>query len=462
MPQYQLPEGSLAHSRHYLPVVEGTKESTTLVFDTWADIGSGVLLVHWPCDICEEETELLGRLASSLGYLGRSESWVCAELLNQEVEAQDARPCLEGEVRGQEWEQVSLMAPLAPEAYNEWRRLKVESAFSNLGPAENEKKPSKKYVEAQKRLAEPFPADLLSCLIKDTAWWKRQGWSQPPGSQRVLYWRKRNALQVETFVPVRRSPVRAVSMFLLALTTPSGNKSALPPLTRTLPQAELVHRSLVSRAGGGKAIHCPELTGQDFEGKPLQSSHQHAHTIPLDLDADGKIDHILIYAIGGFQEHAQRAIRSLRKTWMKGGAGEIQVSVVGSGSLKLLRRLPANMIPQVHSLLGPDQGAQAWGSLTPFVPPKTMDGRASRTIERQVQQELSNRGLPEAEVEILPDLTRSLRHYVIQRRGDSAPMRNKLGVGLRLTFKEPVFGPLCLGYASHYGLGLFGAWGDNA
>lgn len=457
MPQYQLPPGSLAHSRHYLPVVEGSKETTTLVFDTWADVGSGSLLVHWPCQITEAETELLANLASSLGYLGRSESWVCAQLLEQEIEVQGACPCLDGEVRGKEWEQVALMAPLAPEAYDEWRRRRIESALASLGPADNATKPSKKYLEAQKKVAEPFPADLLACLTKDTAWWKRQGWSQPPGSQRVLYWREKNSLRVETVVPSRRSPARNVSMFLLALTTPSGNKSALPPAARALPQAELVHRSLVSRAGGGKTVHCPELTGQDMEGKPLQNSHEHAHTIPLDLDGDRRIDHVLIYASGGIREHAQRAIRSLRKTWMKGGVGELQVSVAGSGSLSLLRRLPASMIPQISSLLGPDQGATVWESLTPFVPPKTMDRRASRSIERQVQQELSNRGLPEAEVEILPDLTRDLRHYVIQRRTEGAPMRNKLGVGLRLTFKEPLSGPLCLGYASHYGLGLFGA-----
>lgn len=34
-----------------------------------------------------------------------------------------------------------------------------------------------------------------------------------------------------------------------------------------------------------------------------------------------------------------------------------------------------------------------------------------------------------------------------------------MGFGLRLEFAEPVAGPLMLGYASHYGLGLF--WVDE-
>jgi CRISPR-associated protein Csb2 len=31
------------------------------------------------------------------------------------------------------------------------------------------------------------------------------------------------------------------------------------------------------------------------------------------------------------------------------------------------------------------------------------------------------------------------------------------GYDLRLTFAEPVSGPLCLGHSSHFGLGLFAA-----
>jgi len=44
----------------------------------------------------------------------------------------------------------------------------------------------------------------------------------------------------------------------------------------------------------------------------------------------------------------------------------------------------------------------------------------------------------------------------IRTRPDKAPPQTR-PPALRLTFAEPVAGPLCLGYASHYGLGLFAA-----
>jgi CRISPR-associated protein Csb2 len=51
--------------------------------------------------------------------------------------------------------------------------------------------------------------------------------------------------------------------------------------------------------------------------------------------------------------------------------------------------------------------------------------------------------------------TRELMHHVRQRiRGGPSPAAD-IGYGLRLIFSEPLHGPLMLGYASHFGLGLF-------
>jgi len=49
-----------------------------------------------------------------------------------------------------------------------------------------------------------------------------------------------------------------------------------------------------------------------------------------------------------------------------------------------------------------------------------------------------------------------MRHFIRTRRlGPKAPV--DYGYGLVLRFEEPVAGPLCLGYASHFGLGMFTA-----
>jgi CRISPR-associated protein Csb2 len=466
LPSYQLPEASVAHSRHFMPVGVLTKgrEQTTLVFDTWANVGDGKLVVHWPCELNDEEIALLGQLTTALGYLGRSETWVEAELIAENQSAEErfnAFPRRDGARPGREYEQVALMAAIPTEEYRGWRQKQVENALTSFSLPQGRKKPTARLLKDRDKAVAPFPPDLLSCLMKDTTWWKHHGWSQPPGSQRVLYWRRSDSLRVG--VPRRpKSPrLNAVTTVLLSLTTPSGNRSALPPCARTLPQAELFHRAIVGRVGHGRRVHCPELTGKDEYGKPLHG-HRHAHTIPVDLDGDGHLDHVIVYATMGLGEAAQRAVRTLRRTWTKGGVGDIQVAVVGHGDFDILRQLPARLNRRVEQLLGPPGGARVWESATPFVPPRFLKASGRNTLFGQVSAELASRQLPAIEsVLVDPNLTRKLRHYVRRRnRGGVAPPSD-VGYGLRLTFSVPLPGPLLLGYGSHYRVGMFRADPQN-
>lgn len=460
LPSYQLPEASAAHSRHYMPYIEGKNQKTTLVFDTWANVGSGELFIHWPCDLAEEETDLLGQLSAALGYLGRSESWVEAELVaDREMNPKEfnAYPWLEGMNPGVDFEQVSLVAAIPPEEYREWQQKQSEAALSLLPLPEGKRKPPKTLMAKRAKAVQPFPPDLLECLTKDTVWWKGHGWSQPPGSQRVLYWRKRDALQVGVPRAIRKRRVAPVEMMLLAVTTPSGNRSALPPVQRTLPQAELFHRAVIGKAANGEEINCPSLTGKDEYDRP-RKDHRHAHTLPVDLDGDGRIDHIVVYAEMGLCDTAQRAIRTLWRTWTKGGVGDLQLAVIGHGKLDTLRDLPDKLRANAESLLGPRGSARIWESVTPFVPPRYLKKYGRNTLAGQVKAELASRDLPEAvEVQHDPDLTRKLRHHIRHRsHGRNQPPMN-VGFGLRLEFESPQSGPILLGYASHYGLGMFRA-----
>jgi CRISPR-associated protein Csb2 len=485
LPLYHLPAASAAHSRHFMPVGEFKKpsgvrslhqfefsatsqqradirnyytEDTTLVFDTWANVGNGELLIHWQCELDAEEAELLGELASSLGYLGRSESWVEAQLTDDNPSEWNAVPCQEGEHRGPGWEQVSLMAAISPGDYSTWQNQQAETALSPYPLPEGKKKPTAKLLKDREKAIEPYPTDLLSCLTKDTAWWKGHGWSQPPGSQRVLYWRRSDALQVGVPTAPRRASAHTVTTMLLAITTASGNRSALPPVTRTLPQAELFHRAIIGRLGNGHRVNCPELTGKNELGQPIHDQHRHAHTIPVDLDDDGHLDHIIIHAAMGLRDDAQRAIRTLRRTWTKGGAGDLQIAVVGSGDLGMLRRLPCPLHRKIEGILGPPEGARVWKSVTPFVFPRFLKARGKNDHDGQVQAELVSRGFPRA-IEIKRDqqLTIKLRHFIRRRSRGGVSPRVDAGHGLCLQFAEPIRGPLLLGYASHFGLGLFTA-----
>lgn len=454
-PSYCLPSASAAHSRHFMPYVEGKAQKTTLVFDTWANVGNGELLIHWPCELDADETELLGQLTSTLGYLGRSESWVEAQLTDDFPTEWNAVPCAENEHHGPGWEQVSLMAAISPDDYVTWQKHHADAALAPYPLPEGKKKPTAKLLKDREKAIEPYPPDLLSCLTKDTAWWKGHGWSQPPGSQRVLYWRRNDALQVGVPTTSQQQHGKSVQFMLLALTTPSGNTAALPGVIRTLPQAEIFHQTIIANTARGTRIHCPELIGKDEHGRPLHDQHRHAHTIPLVLNDRGRIDHILIYCESGLGHDAQQGIRRSRETWRKKGI-ELQVSLVGYGSRDDLRELPQPVITHLVGYLGPPEGACVWESATPFVLPRFLKAKGKDTLEGQVQAELASRGLPTAErIEPVLELTRSLRHFVRRRNHGGMPPKVDAGYGLRLHFAKPIHGPLLLGYASHYGLGLF-------
>ena len=46
------------------------------------------------------------------------------------------------------------------------------------------------------------------------------------------------------------------------------------------------------------------------------------------------------------------------------------------------------------------------------------------------------------------------RHFRVERNGEGKGPPIAAGFGLRVTFTEPVMGPIALGYAAHFGLGL--------
>ncbi len=460
LPEYCLPKAALGHSRHYMPlgVLDQGREKTTLVLDTFADLADGELWVRWPVTIDREAQQLFDVLVANLGYLGRSESWVLGEPVADDAKlppggrafphTADAQP-------GRGCEQIALSAPDLPEVYSAWRAADVEVATQEL------QLPSgKKLTKAQQKQVDDiegaYPKDIINCLQCDTAWWKARKWSRAPGMRTVLYWREGNALEVGAVSASRTSSPPRVEMMLLALTTPSGSKSALPSVVRTLPQADLVHKAAVSKLGHG-GEPCPEIVGRDDAGQPLKG-HQHAHILPVDLDKDGHLDHVVLFAPMGLSGRAQQVVRRVRSVAMKGGVGELQVAIAGIGALDDLRQVGSVLSREIEELLGPPGGATSWVSKTPFVPPRYLRRSGRSSLAGQVAEELSGRGFPVASVQVLDweGERLKLRHYVRRRtRGPQPPM--DAGYVLRLRFERPVAGPICLGYGSHFGMGRFGA-----
>lgn len=452
-PSYSAPPCPATHSRHYMPL-GGKDAKPTLVLDTCAVPGDSPLLVSWPVDLDDVCLDWLTRIVTAMGYLGRAESWVEGRvisaipnvLVNHLIE-----PHRDGMNKGPGWEQISTLAPTSAADYAQSFdeiRGKVETDFPF---PEGKKTPPAALLKKRAEALRPYPTDLFDCLTRDTAFLQLHGWSQPPGSRRVLYWRRAHSLTTAPVWGLRSvvepKPVEAV---LLALASNTKQHEVLPEFSRALPQAELLHRALARKTGDGMAINCPVLIGKDAEGMPLKG-HQHLHIIPLNLDErdPGRLDHFLLWAPMGIDAQAQRAVLALRRTWTKGGEKPLFVTVAGMGSLKDFGSLLS------EQTLGP---SRVWISRTPFVPPRFVKPRGTNSVEGQIQSELASRNLPEAKVELLTRAETTAEHlhrFVRLRRASGKLPPQDCFFGLRITFDKAERGPIALGYASHFGLGLF-------
>ena len=82
-------------------------------------------------------------------------------------------------------------------------------------------------------------------------------------------------------------------------------------------------------------------------------------------------------------------------------------------------------------------------------------------MEGQIQAELVSRNLPKAEEIAVWSRDEWEQHkfhqFVRTRRSQAKAPPRDFALGIRLTFATTISGPLCLGYASHFGLGLFAA-----
>jgi CRISPR-associated protein Csb2 len=477
LPRYRLPEAIGTHTRHYMPMArfKNGREETTMVLDTWAQIDDGSIGVHWSVELTADEKDVFASLARELGYLGRSESWVEATIMNHvNLASFDVVP---GEARdrpGAGWEQVSLLAALPAVEYQSWREPTVRAALEALPKVNAKGKPltNAQNAKQQREIETAYPSDLIACLQVDTAWLQELGWNQPPGTRKVLYWRRASSLEV-TAPRLHRRPVGAatVEFMLLSMATRSGNLHALPPVTRTLPQGELLHRALLSRAPGG-ASPPMVLSGRDSEGKPLRQerAHRHAHLIHLDLDGDGHLDHVLVWAPMGLEADAQRMVRSVRKTFAKGSPDPLRVALAASGARNHLLSLQSPWGDRLRNVLGSSpEGSRRWRSITPFVPPRFLKSRGRNTLNGQIVAELQARGLPEPTSICTLDphaddvVVRKIRHFVrrrgLYRAGGRAhsPPPVDCGFVVELEFAHALTGPIVLGYGCHYGLGVFAA-----
>jgi CRISPR-associated protein Csb2 len=225
----------------------------------------------------------------------------------------------------------------------------------------------------------------------------------------------------------------------------------LPLAQDALPFAEQVRRALINRRVD--TSHSEAITGKTMGGTPL-AGHKHAHYFATDEDGDGRLDHLTIYAPCGFSPEDVEALGAIQSIFRRGNRPEVSMVLTGLGHLEQLQ----SQIPIFAS-------STCWRSVTPFSLPRFASrgmGKPSRPRdlpEAQLQRELRLRGLPEAvsiqriegyQVNDRPPV-RWLDFHTHRFKGDEGHGLS----GFEIEFAEAVQGPIALGFACHFSLGLF-------
>lgn len=197
-----------------------------------------------------------------------------------------------------------------------------------------------------------------------------------------------------------------------------------------------------------ESIAC--MVGKDAEGTPL-SGHRHTEFFAW-CEGDAPTRLLIWRGSQAFDADEQEAI-------LRAASREVSWAAPGLDADEWKVRL----IPLDRSVPPPpgfDEGTSlVWESVTPYVPPRHhLRGgkeRERESMEAQIRRELQQRGFPEAvAVEPLgPPSWMSV--HVPRREADKRGfIGDRRGQRIRLTFSEPVLGPLRLGHSSSFGLGL--------
>jgi CRISPR-associated protein Csb2 len=398
-PSFHLPPAVTAHTRHY-----DTANNSVKFFDTFValDPSSAVLFQWADAELSDEDRRALSALLNSLGTFGRAESWCEVALLDKESMMNiNSVPLAEGQsLRG--LEPVRVMMPNVSED------------------------------------------ELLEALMIETSRMRKEKQLNPPGAQSVTYTRRADALRIHRSQPKKTSQTK-VSVARYAL-----DSTVLPLAQDALPFAEQVRRALINRRVD--TSHSEAITGKTIQGAPLEG-HAHAHYFATDEDGDGRLDHLTIYAPCGFSPEDVEALGAIKSIFRRGNRPKVSMVLTGLGNRE--------QFAQVRVFAR----SRRWRSVTPFSLPRFSTRAAGKPPrprdlpEAQLQRELRLRGLPEAIA------IKYIEGYEINQRPvarwldfHARRFNGTQGHGLagfEIEFAEAVQGPIALGFASHFSLGLF-------
>lgn len=208
------------------------------------------------------------------------------------------------------------------------------------------------------------------------------------------------------------------------------------PFAEGLRVAESLHVAILALCGRHFGVNAipSVLSGRGADGCPLRGSRQHQHKhILIESDDAGAIGRLAIWAPAGFTEEERAAVAGARLRW--------------AGRFVALSRV-AEEAPRGFAT------ARSWRSATPYLPFNHVKSQGKHSVEGQVRRELVDfRGLGEPATITAQSWARG--HFGLvrgagRRRGEPPPRP----LELRMTFAQPVAGPIALGRYAHFSLGL--------
>lgn len=224
------------------------------------------------------------------------------------------------------------------------------------------------------------------------------------------------------------------------------------------------------QSNGRKIPNAPwQVSGRDSEGKQLKNpSHAHAFWLPEDVDNDGLIDHVSVYIASGIDSNVRNKLARIARLWIpqKDRSEAFDTNDTSAVEWKLVLEgfgQPADFAAGA-SIFGV---SAKWRSTTPFLASGHLKaaGYAGEICRLLKRRGIDTRfGFNVADVSVTkPSETspgeverRAIQFQRIRSRGGER-QPDAVGTMLEVVFPTQIEGPLALGFASHFGLGLFAA-----
>ena len=201
------------------------------------------------------------------------------------------------------------------------------------------------------------------------------------------------------------------------------------------------------------------LAGKNAYGNKLRG-HQHAYfAIWIDPQTQ-KPARLLAWRTTPFDEPEQRAILAAANNPLALGYNKVKGKYSGGDPWTV------QLVPLDSTVLRPAgfsaEAHREWATMTPYVPPRHVVDRRGKikpgeSVEEQLRQELELHDLPVPDLKsfAVSEESQWVKVHGAARSEGQRSNLSKRGFEIRMTFPEPIRGPLALGHSAHFGLGLF-------